>query len=81
MDHSKNYEFFQLPSSDLLTEGSVFCGTDVDGNPVQPEYTVEVIGDKSILIEGLVNSPWDRTQLNKIAATGILRIKRQRQNI
>jgi len=80
MDHNK-YEFLPLNDTSELSEGSVFCGTDPDGNPVPPEYTVEITGGENILIEGLVNSPWNRTQLDKIAATGILRIKQSKHCI
>jgi len=81
MDHSVTYEFSLLGSANELSEGSIFCGTNQDGEPVLPEYVVELVGENSVLIERMIGSPWDIDQLNKLAASGLLRIKRPKMHI
>jgi len=81
MDHSETHEFLPFDSSNELSEGSVFCGTNQDGEPILPEYVVELIGENSILVERMIGCPWDIEQLNKLAASGLLRIKRPKMHI
>lgn len=80
MDHNK-YEFLRLNSTSELSEGSVFCGTDHDGEPVLPEYVVELIGDENILVERMIDCPWSIEQLDKLATSGLLRLKKPKTHI
>jgi len=79
MDHIK-YEFLLFNSTSELSQGSVFCGTD-HGEPIEPEYVVEIIGDENLLIEGMIDCPWSIVQLDKLAASGLLRLKKLKTDI